>query len=103
MLLAMSDAVYTLFFFFLMIRRPPRPTLFPYTTLFRSRHVHRRRATLWRQGLGPGRRSGRLPRRHPGRAAGRAAGFLVRRRGELLPAGLGRDGSVRREIGRAHV
>src|SRR3712207_7664996 len=35
-------------FFFLMIRRPPRSTLFPYTTLFRSRvdaeddHVHAR-------------------------------------------------------------
>src|SRR2546427_8407125 len=32
-------------FFFLMIRRPPRSTLFPYTTLFRSRSVqfdHRR-------------------------------------------------------------
>src|SRR3712207_7864458 len=26
--------------FFLMIRRPPRSTLFPYTTLFRSRHRH---------------------------------------------------------------
>src|SRR6266496_5868700 len=26
------------FFFFLMIRRPPRSTLFPYTTLFRSCH-----------------------------------------------------------------
>src|SRR3990167_2331677 len=26
-------------FFFLMIRRPPRSTLFPYTTLFRSIHV----------------------------------------------------------------
>src|SRR3712207_7379478 len=26
-----------LYFFFLMIRRPPRSTLFPYTTLFRSR------------------------------------------------------------------
>src|SRR6267142_4638159 len=26
----------TLIFFFLMIRRPPRSTLFPYTTLFRS-------------------------------------------------------------------
>src|SRR3712207_7594653 len=25
-------------FFFLMIRRPPRSTLFPYTTLFRSSH-----------------------------------------------------------------
>src|SRR3712207_8749090 len=27
-------------FFFLMIRRPPRSTLFPYTTLFRSRARH---------------------------------------------------------------
>src|SRR5690242_21906503 len=26
-----------LYFFFLMIQRPPRSTLFPYTTLFRSR------------------------------------------------------------------
>src|SRR2546429_6588753 len=30
-----------LFFFFLMIRRPPRSTLFPYTTLFRSQAAHR--------------------------------------------------------------
>src|SRR5260221_2953241 len=30
-------------FFFLMIRRPPRSTLFPYTTLFRSRSPH----VLW--------------------------------------------------------
>src|ERR1035441_10803086 len=29
------------FFFFLMIRRPPRSTLFPYTTLFRSAHHQR--------------------------------------------------------------
>src|SRR5256885_7089252 len=28
------------FFFFLMIRRPPRSTLFPYTTLFRSPGQH---------------------------------------------------------------
>src|SRR2546430_4399529 len=28
------------FFFFLMIRRPPRSTLFPYTTLFRSFQAH---------------------------------------------------------------
>ena len=27
------------FFFFLLIQRPPRSTLFPYTTLFRSRIV----------------------------------------------------------------
>src|SRR3712207_9180548 len=29
------------FFFFLMIRRPPRSTLFPYTTLFRSQPAAR--------------------------------------------------------------
>src|SRR2546430_8264857 len=34
-----------MYFFFLMIRRPPRSTLFPYTTLFRSR----------REAEGPGR------------------------------------------------
>src|SRR3712207_7344493 len=34
----MSEMIvfYFCFFFFLMIRRPPRSTLFPYTTLFRS-------------------------------------------------------------------
>src|SRR2546427_11471504 len=44
-----------------MIRRPPRSTLFPYTTLFRSRHVPRADA--------PDSRSGEHPRRapHPGR------------------------------------
>src|SRR5437879_13194970 len=31
-----SVYVHFLYFFFLMIRRPPRSTLFPYTTLFRS-------------------------------------------------------------------
>src|SRR5438093_4037514 len=36
---------YSLFFFFLMIRRPPRSTLFPYTTLFRS--AIRARRTPW--------------------------------------------------------
>src|SRR3712207_7205441 len=39
--------IYPSVFFFLMIRRPPRSTLFPYTTLFRSprggRHRPRRR------------------------------------------------------------
>src|SRR2546427_1171394 len=49
-------------FFFLMIRRPPRSTLFPYTTLFRSDVVvvHRRRLgedfllRHRREQLGPG-------------------------------------------------
>src|SRR5260370_25695194 len=46
-----------LFFFFLMIRRPPRSTLFPYTTLFRSVRARRgppaRRAESIRDGRGP--------------------------------------------------
>src|SRR6266511_5395237 len=33
---SISSPISSLFFFFLMIRRPPRSTLFPYTTLFRS-------------------------------------------------------------------
>src|SRR2546426_12650019 len=40
-----SPVYVTDFFFFLMIRRPPRSTLFPYTTLFRSQRreqQHRR-------------------------------------------------------------
>src|SRR5256885_16475344 len=32
-----NEPLQPVFFFFLMIRRPPRSTLFPYTTLFRSR------------------------------------------------------------------
>src|SRR3712207_7217038 len=49
-------------FFFLMIRRPPRSTLFPYTTLFRS--PARERAA------GP---SGRAARPHRGRRMAAAA------------------------------
>src|ERR1039457_7603215 len=33
----MQKILHALLIFFLMIRRPPRSTLFPYTTLFRSR------------------------------------------------------------------
>src|SRR5258705_611146 len=36
----LSPIIFVFFFFFLMIRRPPRSTLFPYTTLFRSRRSH---------------------------------------------------------------
>src|SRR3712207_9529893 len=45
MLLRTTQRVYVCFFF-LMIRRPPRSTLFPYTTLFRSLH---RAYELWRE------------------------------------------------------
>src|SRR2546421_2059466 len=40
-------------FFFLMIRRPPRSTLFPYTTLFRSDIVDHRHYEAERQRLHP--------------------------------------------------
>src|SRR5262245_66674025 len=53
----------TMCFFFLMLRRPPRSTLFPYTTLFRSRaqdlhedggDVHAPSILLFASGLAPG-------------------------------------------------
>src|SRR6266576_5687182 len=34
-----TSVFFKCYFFFLMIRRPPRSTLFPYTTLFRSRRA----------------------------------------------------------------
>src|SRR2546428_8970185 len=49
-----------MFFFFLMIRRPPRSTLFPYTTLFRSQGSGRGPGGAARPGLG-------RPVRYPGR------------------------------------
>src|SRR5256885_6340034 len=57
-------------FFFLMIRRPPRSTLFPYTTLFRS-HFHREAEAhaLGRYPPPPGPTRGRA-RRRPGAGAG---------------------------------
>src|SRR2546430_3656086 len=56
-------------FFFLMIRRPPRSTLFPYTTLFRSADLQLprppRRGGPRRQGRVPlGGRAGRHPHDH---------------------------------------
>src|SRR6266446_4421145 len=39
---------YPRLFFFLMIQRPPRSTLFPYTTLFRSWRRRRRDRRRWR-------------------------------------------------------
>src|SRR6266540_4915367 len=55
-----------LYFFFLMIRRPPRSTLFPYTTLFRS-HPSDRRCR---------RRGNRLRLRWHYRSAGRSRGCV---------------------------
>src|SRR5690349_21952373 len=49
-------------FFFLMIRRPPRSTLFPYTTLFRSPDTRAGR----RLGQGPRGEARRVRDREPG-------------------------------------
>src|SRR5260370_24252929 len=56
------STIRSLLFFFLMIRRPPRSTLFPYTTLFRS-YPRDRSAQTDRAGAHP-----RCPGRHPARA-----------------------------------
>src|SRR3712207_7953314 len=69
----------TLSFFFLMIRRPPRSTLFPYTTLFRSRRDARadvpEAERVGSDGRGAQPRRGDFARRHragrPDRAAAR--------------------------------
>src|SRR6476646_11401547 len=56
-------------FFFLMIRRPPRSTLFPYTTLFRSRpgppcrHLHSGHVRACRASPNPGEPARRRPLR----------------------------------------
>src|SRR2546422_8223446 len=52
-----------LFFFFLMIRRPPRSTLFPYTTLFRSRGGYRAARLRHRHGVSHRLRLPPVPRR----------------------------------------
>src|SRR5690349_25165195 len=54
MINVVSTSLFTSFFFFLMIRRPPRSTLFPYTTLFRS--------GMWPKPTASVRRPARRPR-----------------------------------------
>src|SRR2546427_7039116 len=68
-------------FFFLMIRRPPRSTLFPYTTLFRSHQRARRRR--WRRRRGRRRASAR-PRNGAPTRAPRTAPAPGGRRGRVL-------------------
>src|SRR3712207_7684215 len=70
----LSVLTYCIFFFFLMIRRPPRSTLFPYTTLFRSGRIE------------PGRRgwSLRARRVHPRRPGGGDGGRRLDRKSTRL-------------------
>src|SRR3712207_8847672 len=68
-----------------MIRRPPRSTLLPYTTLFRSLPVRRRAPGRADPPAGDGGRDVARPdRRHPGDEAGDPAAGEVRRR-RVLP------------------
>src|SRR3989339_1432056 len=58
-----------LMLFFLMIRRPPRSTLFPYTTLFRSEGLVMKQSVshiffFWRRKEGKDRKSTRLNSSH---------------------------------------
>src|SRR5256885_2879846 len=71
-------------FFFLMIRRPPRSTLFPYTTLFRSIFDLAARAAAW-TGLLLGLAGGMVDR-YLGGAFEAAAGRAARAGGNLLRA-----------------
>src|SRR3712207_7063059 len=74
-----------MFFFFLMIRRPPRSTLFPYTTLFRSvRDIGpgAPRPYVWSRAGVPGQEQGgaMADPADPGRKTTPRAGRLPRRR-----------------------
>src|SRR3712207_9016284 len=60
-----------------MIRRPPRSTLFPYTTLFRSGGGGRQRAVRRALGAGPHAGDRRLRRDQPGLAGQGAVGGVA--------------------------
>src|SRR5688572_32945457 len=85
-------------FFFLMIRRPPRSTLFPYTTLFRSLDL-RANPEMEAQGV--------AIEAHLDRGRGPVATVLVQRGslrvGDSIVAGAAYGRVRRMEIGRAHV
>src|SRR5258708_23395957 len=72
-----------------MIRRPPRSTLFPYTTLFRSRHAGRPQARAVAGARHPRQERGRVPARHFYRRSRRHHPLRVgdRRLGRPQPAG----------------
>src|SRR5215208_8070621 len=77
-----------LFFFFLMIRRPPRSTLFPYTTLFRSGRLSPPPRSRPTPGTRPPRLTSRsVDRRETTRAFG---GFLAAAGAATRSAGLRR-------------
>src|SRR3712207_8507452 len=74
--------VIVLVFFFLMIRRPPRSTLFPYTTLFRSRQLVQRRLRPQRVHPVVQRRLARAQVDRPARGAEEVGGGVQQPRSE---------------------
>src|SRR2546430_16606226 len=97
-----ADASPMLVFFFLMFRPPPRSTLFPYTTLFRSPSSGGGRTPVG--GGRPGRLRGVQPA-GGGRRGVRRTALQPLRRGDPLrdPRRGGIPAAVHGEIGRAHV
>src|SRR5690348_18307310 len=84
-------------FFFLMIRRPPRSTLFPYTTLFRSplKQNHTTERQAFRLLIPPCSRGGPIE--------ARARLQRRERRGHIPPCSRGGPIEASSQIGRAHV
>src|SRR5215472_332546 len=90
----LSDSDSTLinfpFFFFLMIRRPPRSTLFPYTTLFRSRRLDRLRSrphrTAAESGAGDDRRDRKSTRLNSSHLGNSYAVFCLKKKKKEPPA-----------------
>src|SRR5262245_65228346 len=72
------------YFFFLIIRRPPKSTLFPYTTLFRSQLSARGREQRALRPASPPARPGRRPHARGRRARPRAFGFFEDRKSTRL-------------------
>src|SRR5437867_5361007 len=78
----LSSDLFSYIFFFLLIRRPPTSTLFPYTTLFRScsrtwarraaRPARSRRSTFRSHPVAPSTASGNTGRRTAGRGRARS-------------------------------
>src|SRR6266571_6422911 len=77
--------VFLIFFFFLMIRRPPRSTLFPYTTLFRSRRGDLPGERAVRHRRDPPRRDRKSTRLNSSHMSISYAVFCLKKKKKILP------------------
>src|SRR2546426_6569192 len=86
-----------LLFFFLMIRRPPRSTLFPYTTLFRSlvrarsARPHRRRGAIRARRAGTAVEDRKSTRLNSSHLVISYAVFCLKKKNKTLSKVTGRD------------